>query len=354
MKRTIVLVLTVLVLCSSLVFAGGTPEAKTEGEQETMEKAEPELKPANLTLSTIATAEAAAAKAFKKFEFEIERLTDGRISAEVYTGGQIFTQEGEIAAAREGSLDIANYAPSWVAEFVPYLGQLGAVYTFSSYEHMRNVYSDPEIWGRIVDDVSEAVGVVPMTALYLGTRQLNLVEKVGPVRHPDDMKGVKLRTPNSPSWIALGKALGGNPTPMSFGEVYMGLKTGVIEGQDNPLNTDVVQKFYEPTKYIMLTDHVVDTIWPCMNKARWESFSAEDQEKILQAWEVARQYNDELVQQREAEARAFMEDNGIIFVEDVDKDAFIEYAKWSYQNESKNVSAKWDWDFYDLIQSKRP
>jgi tripartite ATP-independent transporter DctP family solute receptor len=343
-----------LVLLALIFVAGSLFASKPEEEAAAPEPEKEVAQPINLTLSTIATAEAAAAKAFKKFEFEVERRSDGRITAEVYTGGQIFTQEGEIAAAREGTLDIANYAPSWVAEFVPYLGQLGAVYTFSSYEHMRNVYSNEEIWGQIQDDVAEAVGVVPMTALYLGTRELNLVEKVGPVRHPDDMKGVKLRTPNSPAWIALGRALGGNPTPMSFGEVYMGLKTGVIEGQDNPLNTDIVQKFYEPTKYIIMTDHVVDTIWPSLNKARWESFSAADQELILDAWEVARQYNDELVRQREADARSFLEDQGIIFIDDPDKDALIEYAKWSYQNESQNVSKNWDWDFYDKIQSLRP
>ena len=165
------------------------------------------------------------------------------------------------------------------------------------------------------------------------------------------LSGVKLRTPNSPNWIALGKALGGNPTPMSFGEVYMGLKTGVVEGQDNPLPTDRIQKFYEPTKYIIMTDHVVDTVWPSINMKRWNSFSKEDQDIILEAIELARQYNDELQQSREADDRAYLEDQGIIFIDDPDKAAFQEYAKWSYQNESANVSGDWDWDFYDMIQS---
>jgi tripartite ATP-independent transporter DctP family solute receptor len=326
-----------------VAFAAGEGDTGSEGGQQIM-----------LSLSTISPPEGPGARAFNRFALEIERMTQGRIGADVYTGGQIFTQEGEIAAAREGTLDIANYAASWVAEFVPYLGQLGAVYTFSSYEHMRNVFSNEEIWGQIVEDVSESVGVVPLTALYLGTRELNVVESVGPVRHPDDMKGVKLRTPSSPSWIALGRALGGNPTPLSFGEVYMGLRTGVVEGQDNPLLTDELMKFYEVTKYITLTDHVVDTIWPSINKARWDSFSAEDQALILEAWEVARQFNDELVMEGEANARAIMEAEGTIFIDDPDKDAFIEYAKWSYQNESKDVSADWDWDFYDRIQALRP
>ncbi len=287
----------------------------------------------------------------QKFKFEVERLSGGRISADLYNGGQIFTQEGELSAAREGTLDMAYYAAGWVAEWVPYLGQLNAVYTFTGYDHMRSVYSDPEIWGKIVSDVSEKVGVRPLAAFYLGTRELNLVESVGEVRHPDQMSGVKLRTPNSPNWIALGKALGANPTPMSFGEVYMGLKTGVVEGQDNPLPTDRIQKFYEPTKYIVMTDHVVDTVWPSINIARWNALSPGDQDILLEAIEIARLYNDELTRSREADDRAYLESQGIIFIDDPDKKAFQEYAKWSYQNESQNVSGDWDWDFYDKIQS---
>lgn len=342
MTKRIVIAAIALVLLAGLGFAGAQREA-AEGPQSIV-----------ISQSTIAAPDSSQVRAANRFKLEIERMTQGRISSDVYSAGQIFTQEGELAAAREGTLDVANYAASWVAEFVPYLGQLGAVYTFSSYEHMRAAFSNEEIWSRIVKDVSDTIGVVPLVPLYLGTRQLNLVESVGPVRHPDQMKGVKLRTPNSPSWIALGKALGASPTPLSFGEVYMALRTGVVEGQDNPLNTNVIQKFYEPTKYIILTDHVVDTVWPSINKARWESFSDEDRALILEAWEVAREFNDQLVLQREAEARAFMESQGTIFIDDPDKDAFIEYAKWSYQNESQNVSKNWDWDFYEKIQALRP
>jgi tripartite ATP-independent transporter DctP family solute receptor len=347
MKRKLFFMVPALMLIAVIAMSG-----TSEKKKETME--EPEMKEITLTWSSIAVPDAAHSKAMEKFKFELGRLSDNRITADLYFAGQIFTQEGELAAAREGTLDMAYYAPGWVAEFVPYLGQLGAVYTFSSYEHMRNVYSDPGIWGRIVEDVSENVGVRPLAAFYLGTRQLNVVEKVGPVRHPDDMEGVKLRTPNSPTWIALGRALGGDPTPMSFGEVYMGLKTGVIEGQDNPINTDRSQKFYEPTKYIIMTDHVVDTVWPSMNLERWNSLTEEDRNIVMEAIKIAREYNDELVRSREQEDRKFLEEQGIVFIDDPVKDAFIEYAKWSYQNESPKVSEQWDWGFYEQIQALKP
>ena len=134
----------------------------------------------------------------------------------------------------------------------------------------------------------------------------------------------------------------------------MGLKTGVIEGQDNPISTVRVRKFYEPTKYIIMTDHVVVSNWPCINLERWNSLNEEDQKIIMEAMETSRLYNDELLLDRVASDRAFLEEQGIIFIDDPDKDAFSEYARWSYQNESKNVSKGWDWDFYDKIQALRP
>jgi tripartite ATP-independent transporter DctP family solute receptor len=287
------------------------------------------------------------------FKTELEKLSNNRITVELYTSGQIFTQEGELAACREGSLDMAYFSDNWLAEFVPYLSMLGAVYTFSGWEHADRVLNG-EIGKQIFEEVAQKTGVRPLAAFYLGTRQLNLVAKVGPVRTPQDMKGVKLRTPASPAWIALGKALGGNPTPMSFGEVYMGLKTGAIEGQDNPLPTDKNAKFYEVTKYIVLTDHQVGTVWPTMNEKRWQSLSKEDQDLVMQAIKKAGEACAKQNLDTEAGILDFFRDQGMIIVEDPDKEAFAEYAKKSYQTESKAVSKDWDWELYDKIQAMKP
>jgi TRAP-type C4-dicarboxylate transport system substrate-binding protein len=81
------------------------------------------------------------------------------------------------------------------------------------------------------------------------------------VRTPADLKGVKLRMPGSKEWLFLGEALGATATPLAFGEVYLGLKTGTIDGQDNPLPTVRAAKFYEVTKQIVLTNHLVDGIF---------------------------------------------------------------------------------------------
>ena len=303
-----------------------------------------------LTWSSISVPGDAHTEAMKVFKEEVENLSAGHITVDLYIAGAIYTQEGELAAVREGTLDMAYYGTNWLAEFMPYLSMFSAVYTFSSYRHMTRVMNG-EIGQKIFEEVAQKIGVRPLAAFYLGTRELNVVEKVGPVRTPEDLKGVKLRTPGSPAWIALGKALGGNPTPMSFGEVYMGLKTGAIEGQDNPLPTDKNAKFYEVTKYIILTDHVVNSVWPTINEKKWQSLSDIDKLIIRKAIEKARKFCAETNLKAESELVDFFRGEGLIVIEDPDKEAFAEYANWSYQNESKEISKDWDMELYEKIQA---
>jgi tripartite ATP-independent transporter DctP family solute receptor len=350
MKSKILAVLVIFVLAAPFAFARGAEEPAPAPAPAMAEKPAP--KPVKLTWSSISVPADAHTKAMWVFKTELEKLSDNRITVELYTSGAIFTQEGELAACREGSLDMAYFSANWLAEFVPYLSMLGAVYTFSGYEHMNSVLNG-EIGEQIFEDVAKKTGVRPLAAFYLGTRQLNLVEKVGPVRHPDDMKGVKLRTPTSPAWIALGKALGGNPTPMSFGEVYMGLKTGTIEGQDNPLPTDLNAKFYEVTKYIVLTDHVVNAVWPTINENKWKSLTPEDQELVMKAIDKARQACADQNLKAEAELVDFFKGEGMIVIENPDRAAFADYAKNSYLTESKEISKDWDMGLYDKIQAMK-
>jgi tripartite ATP-independent transporter DctP family solute receptor len=288
----------------------------------------------------------------KKFKEEVEKLSKGRIKVELYFAGQLFTQEQELAACREGTLDMAYYGANWVAEFVPYVSMFGAAYTFVDYKHLRNVF-DGEIGEKVFKDVIKATGVRPLSVFFLGTRQLNLISKVGEVRKPDDLKGVKLRVPSSPAWIAMGKALGANPTPMSFGEIYMGLKTGAIEGQDNPLRGARDMKFFEVAKNFTLTGHVVANVWASINEKRWQSFSAEDREIIKKALLTAQKYNDQLVLDNADKDKKWLIDKGCKIIEDPDISAFQKYAKWSYQNESQDVSKSWDWALYDKIQASK-
>ena len=336
MKR----ILSVFIICIfalSLTFAAGQKEGGASA-------------PVEINFSSVSVPGDAHTEAMTVFKNELEKLSGGTMKVNVYHSGQLYSQEGEQDAVRQGTVDMVYTSAPWLAEFIPYLSMFGAVYTFQGYDHMTSVFNG-EIGKKVFQDVVDSQGIRPLSAYYLGTRQLNLVEKVGPVRTPADMAGVKLRTPGSPSWLALGKALGGNPTPMSFTEVYMGLKTGAVEGQDNPLATDKNAKFYEVTKYIVLTNHVVDSTWPTINEKKWQSFTDEQKSWVMEAVDKSREFCDKTNLETEAGILDFFKGEGMIIIEDPDIKAFADYAKNSYLTESKAISKDWDMDLYEKVQS---
>jgi TRAP-type transport system periplasmic protein len=336
MKKFLVMIFSSLLL-SGVAFGEGRKEADP-------------AKPIEINFSSVSVPGDAHTEAMTVFKDELEKLSGGTMIVNVYHSGQLYSQEGEQAAVRAGTVDMVYTSAPWLAEFVPYLSMFSAVYTFQGYEHMTKVFNG-EIGEKVFQDVVDSQGIRPLGAYYLGTRQLNLVEKVGPVRTPADMAGVKLRVPGSPSWIALGKALGGNPTPMSFTEVYMGLKTGAVEGQDNPLATDKNAKFFEVTKYIVLTNHVVDSTWPTINEKKWQSFTDEQKGWVMEAVDKAREYCDKKNLETEAGILDFFRGEGMIVIEDADVQAFADYAKNSYLTDSKDISKDWDMDLYEKVQA---
>ena len=121
-----------------------------------------------------------------------------------------------------------------------------------------------------------------LTVAYLGTRQVNLRDS-REVKTPADLAGVKLRMPGSKEWLFLGQALGANPTPLAFNEVYLALKTGTIDGQDNPLPTVRAAKFYEVTKQLVLSSHLVDGVFLAIASKAWTAMTPDLQKKVRDA-----------------------------------------------------------------------
>ena len=104
--------------------------------------------------------------------------------------------------------------------------------------------------------MAEDIGLHILAPVYFGTRQVNLVPE-DEVQTPEDLNGITLRMPGGDAWQFLGEAIGANPTPLAYAEVYTALQTGAIDGQDNPLPNDYNMKFYEVTRRSSLTGHLV-------------------------------------------------------------------------------------------------
>jgi TRAP-type C4-dicarboxylate transport system substrate-binding protein len=136
------------------------------------------------------------------------------------------------------------------------------------------------------------MGIAILATAYLGTRQVNLRQKRS-VKSPADLAGVKLRMASGPEWLVLGKALGVSPVPMGMPEVYLALKTGAIDGQENPLSILNAAKFYEVTEQVVLTAHMIQPVFYAMARPVWDKLSTDQQKVLAAAATVAVKANDE-------------------------------------------------------------
>lgn len=246
---------------------------------------------------------------------------------EPHYNGTLFKQATELEAIARGNLEMAITSAQELAQFIPEFSVFSAGYLHRDAAHQVAVFNDP-LMDPFKQKAEDELGVKLLTVMYLGRRQLNL-RGDKEVMTPADLSGVKLRMPGTDAWQFLGSALGANPVPVAFGEIYTSLQTGAIDGQDNPLPTVRDSKFYEVTNQIILTSHLVDLNYLALSKAAWDGMTPEQQAATQaaadEAAEVARQrqlaLEDELVQ--------FMKDNGLKVYEP-DVDAFRAQVQAAY------------------------
>ena len=157
--------------------------------------------------------------------------------------------------------------------------------------HQVRVFNDP-LMDPFKQKAEDELGVKLLSVMYLGRRHVNLrfTRDEKNVMTPSDLAGVNLRMPGTDAWQFLGKALGASPTPLAFSEVYTALASGAVDGQDNPLPTVVDKKFYEVTKQISLTSHLVDLNYIAFSKETWDSLSPEQQMTVQRAADAAAAY----------------------------------------------------------------
>ena len=155
----------------------------------------------------------------------------------------------------------------------------------------------------------EALDLVGLGWMENGTR--HVTNNARSIHKPDDLQGVKLRTMKVPAHVDTFKALGANPTPMNFGEVYSGLQQGVIDGQENPVAHIYSQRFFEVQKYMSLTGHVFTVYIPVISKSFFDSLPQKDQTLLLESMAQAEVYQQELVNSEEAGQLAEIEKSGV-------------------------------------------
>lgn len=296
----------VLVLCHPLAH----PQAKTP-----------------LRISTPAVPDDWHAKMWSVFKDSLDRNAPGEFDVQINLNAALFKQGTEPVAMARGNLEFASISAFDIAKLVPEFSIFTAGYVIRDPEHQQKVFNGP-VGDELFKLVAEKMDVTLLATAYLGTRELNLRE-VRNVRTPADLKGVKLRMPGSKEWLFLGEALGATATPLAFGEVYLGLKTGTIDAQDNPLPTVRAAKFFEVTKQLVLTHHLVDSLFIAVSNKTWIASNPVHKAKLKAAAQAAAAYNNENRRQEEAQIVEFFKQQGLQ-VSTPDVDAFRKAVQSAY------------------------
>ena len=301
-----------------------------------------------LRISTPAVPDDWHAKMWTVFKDALEKSAPGEFDVQINLNASLFKQGAEPAAMARGNLELSSISAFDIAKIVPEFSVFTAGYIMRDPEHQQKVFSGP-IGAELFKTVSEKMDVTVLSTAYLGTRQINLRE-VRNVKVPADLKGIKLRMPGSKEWLFLGEALGATATPLAFGEVYLGLKTGTIDGQDNPLPSVRAAKFYEVTKQIVMTSHLVDGIFIAMSNKSFNALTPAHRQKVLAAAQAASAFNNENRLKEESQLVDFFKKEGLqVTVPDVD--AFRKSVQATYQN--SDYAKVWPKGLVERINSTR-
>jgi C4-dicarboxylate-binding protein DctP len=223
---------------------------------------------------------------------QVEKLSGGRIKVEIYPSGQLGDQRASCAQVRKGVVESSHVTPGVLAgAFYPKLTILDMPFIYSSYEHLRRIvdFNNPLI-KEMVEDCAEKTDIRMLSLINFGFK--NFSNNIKPVKTPDDIKGIKVRVQEIPPYLELYKALGANPIPLPYLELYTSLQTGVVNAMENPPSNYLNQKFYQVQKYITVTGHVMTFGTTIVNEKWFQSLPDDLKLALVEGEQTAQQtYN---------------------------------------------------------------
>ena len=274
--------------------------------------------------------------AAEMFAALIEQASGGKFNVKVAHSATLGDDRQMLKSVRLGTMHMTVNSDGPVAEIVPELNAFGLPYLFSTLPQAWTVLDGP-IGDSIAAKLNDK-GYVVLAWWDNGIRKITHVSK--PIRNPDDIKGMKIRTPQSEVTIDAFKALGANPAPLAFSELPAALQSGVFEGQENPLANIYSSRLHELTPYIAKSNHKYEMAPILASKKWWDTLSAADRQMMENAMQAATWYNRGVFLTADAELEQKLISEGAKF-NDVDTDAF--------KAATKGVYDKWAGEIGDIV-----
>jgi len=307
-------------VAAGTVFAGGQ---QGQGASET----EKEVKSVELSYAHIFEASHPYHKWAEYAAEKIDEETDGRYTVKVYPSSTLGKESANLEGLALGTVDIMPLGLTHAGDVYGDITAGIAPFVFRDFDHWE-AYTSSDVFNELVAEFEMRTGHKVLGTTYYGARH---VTSNTAVNKPSDMENLKIRVPSGELMLLFPRAVGANPTPMAFAEVYLALQQGTVDAQENPLPTIKAKKFHEVQKFINLTGHIFDSHLFVVSRGVWSNMSDQDKkifEKVY-ADTAVKCSND--IRNAEKEDRGWFEDQQGVMVNEVDRgpfqDAVVEYIK---------------------------
>ncbi|GAB5378439.1 MAG: TRAP transporter substrate-binding protein [Acuticoccus sp.] len=264
--------------------------------------------------------------AMDKFAELVAEKTNGEITVKNFHGGVLGSQPDAIEQLRVGALQVGNFNLGPIGPIAPEANVVSLPFVFRDMEHMHRALD-----GEAGDKISEGMadkGLIALAWYDSGARSFYNSQK--PIQTPADVEGMKVRVMNNDLYSGMIAALGGNPSPMAFSEVYQSLKTGVVDGAENNWPSYESTGHFEVAGYYSNSQHLIIPECVCINADLWNSLTEEQQTAVKEAARESAEYQRELWAERAEASREKVMASGVKFNDIEDKAAFQDAMKPVY------------------------
>ncbi|MDP8162592.1 TRAP transporter substrate-binding protein [Pasteurella skyensis] len=256
--------------------------------------------------------------AAKKFNKLLKEKTKGELKLSLFPDSTLGNAQTMISAVRGGTIDLEMSGSPNFSGLEPKLNVIDIPFIFQNREHVYNVL-DGEIGQKLLKSLEDK-GLKGLAFWDVGFR--SFTNSKHPVKTPDDIKGLKVRTNQNPMYIQAFSLLGANPVPMPLSELYTALETKAVDAQEHPVGIVWSAKLYEVQKYLSLTNHGYTPLIVVMNKAKFDALSPAVQKALVESAQEAGNYQRQLNEKNEKDIIAKMQKEGIEVLEQVDTKPF--------------------------------
>ncbi|MBP7494341.1 MAG: TRAP transporter substrate-binding protein [Spirochaetales bacterium] len=307
MKRKGLLLLAVAIF-SSFAFGGGKSEGSASSAKKTY----------NINVASVYAAEGNIHEGMVKFKQLVENKTQGRMKVTIHVAGAMGGEREVVEGISNGTIEMGAHGGMDIMLYTPEYSVFEEMFVIRDLDHLEKFWNT--IGKEISEDIAKRKGILTVGTVPRGSRYVTANK---PLKTPNDLKGLKFRLPDYPIRIKYFESLGALPTIIAFPELHLALKTGVVDGQENPPETIYNYKYYEAQKYLIATRHLYSSNRYAVSKKWLDRLDPEDQKMILDSWEEATKYARELVKDPDAfYIDKLVNEKGMVLIEP-DREAFV-------------------------------